>query len=58
MYNTNMCVSVYLFCQIEQSNITNELLEEEAALTALNHIRNIKVYWRKMKTYRFPLRMV
>lgn len=42
----------------QDSDKMNKQLEEEASLAKLNHVRNIKVYWRKMKTYRFPLRMV
>jgi len=30
----------------------------EDALALANRVMNIKVYWRQMRTYRFPLRMV
>ncbi|XP_022172117.1 uncharacterized protein CG4449 isoform X2 [Myzus persicae] len=34
-----------------------EEAEEEDALALANRVMNIKVYWRQMRTYRFPLRM-
>ncbi|XP_008188535.1 uncharacterized protein CG4449 isoform X2 [Acyrthosiphon pisum] len=34
-----------------------EEAEVEDALAAANRVMNVKVYWRQMRTYRFPLRM-
>jgi len=30
----------------------------EDSLAIANRVMNVKVYWRQMRTYRFPLRMV
>jgi len=51
LYNKYLHLSNWQQRRIEEAEYKN-------ALAQANSVMNIKVYWRQMGTYRFPLRMV